>query len=64
MQCDYRDSQINYLSLCLYRDEMEEVVASVYDLMGKTADPQLEEELIKQRVDAMFQVHKGCVSSH
>ena len=43
---------------------MEEVVASVYDLMGKTADPQLEEELIKQRVDAMFQVHKGCVSSH
>ena len=46
------------------RDEMEEVVASVYDLMGKTADPQLEEELIKQRVDAMFQVHKGCVSSH
>ena len=43
---------------------MEEVVASVYDLMGKTADPQLEEELIKQRVDAMFQVHKGFVSSH
>ena len=35
---------------------MEEVVASVFDLMGKTADPQLEEEIIKQRVDAMFRV--------
>ena len=39
---------------------MEEVVASVFDLMGKTADPQLEEEVVKQRVDAMFKV-KGCV---
>ena len=35
---------------------MEEVVASVFDLMGKTADPQLEEQLINQRVDTMFQV--------
>lgn len=35
---------------------MEEVVASVFDLMGKTADPHLEEELIKERVDAMFEV--------
>ena len=31
-------------------------MASVFDLMGKTADPQLEEQLINQRVDTMFQV--------
>jgi hypothetical protein len=35
---------------------MEEVVGSVFDLMGKTADPLLEEELIHQRVDCMFEV--------
>lgn len=35
---------------------MVEVVASVFDLMGKTADPQMEELLIHQRVDDMFQV--------
>ena len=43
---------------------MEEVVASVFDLMGKTADPHLEEELVRQRVDAMFKVHlfyTGCL---
>ena len=36
--------------------EMEEVVASVFDLMGKTSEPQLEEEFLKARVDNMFHV--------
>ena len=40
----------------LNRDEMVEVVASVFDLMGKTADPQSEEEFVHQRVDIMFKV--------
>ena len=35
---------------------MEEVVFSVFDLIGKTSDPQLEEEFIKTRVDKMFHV--------
>ena len=35
---------------------MEEVVASVFDLMGKTADPNLEDEFLKHRVDCMFHV--------
>ena len=35
---------------------MEEVVASVFDLMGKTVDPNLEDEFLKHRVDCMFHV--------
>ena len=35
---------------------MEEVVASVFDLMGKTTEPQLEEQLVRNRVDEMFNV--------
>lgn len=40
----------------LYREEMEDVVGSVFDLMGRTSDPILEEEVINQRVDHMFEV--------
>ena len=35
---------------------MEDVVGSVFDLMGRTSDPLLEEEVINQRVDFMFEV--------
>ena len=45
-----------YLILIYFRMEMEEVVASVFDLMGKTSEPQLEEEFLKSRVDNMFLV--------
>lgn len=38
------------------REEMEDVVGSVFDLMGRTADPLLEEEVISQRVDIIFEV--------
>ena len=30
---------------------MEDVVGSVFDLMGRTSDPIMEEEFINQRVD-------------
>lgn len=39
------------------REEMEDVVGSVFDLMGRTSDPILEEEVINQRVDHMFEVY-------
>ncbi len=35
---------------------MEDVVASVFDLMGKTSDPQSDEVIVNRRVDQMFQV--------
>jgi len=37
------------------REEMEDVVGSVFDLMGRTSDPIMEEEFINQRVDLMFE---------
>jgi len=46
----YDQDKDGYIS----RMEMEEVVASVFDLMGKTSEPQLEEEFLKARVDNMF----------
>jgi len=46
----YDQDRDGYIS----RGEMEEVVASVFDLMGKTADPNLEDEFLKHRVDCMF----------
>ena len=35
---------------------MEDVVGSVFDLMGRTSDPILEEEVINERVDHLFEV--------
>ena len=34
---------------------MEDVVGSIFDLMGRTADPLLGEELISKRVDTIFE---------
>ena len=39
-----------------WQTSLEEVVASVFDLMGKTTEPQLEEQLVRNRVDEMFNV--------
>ena len=35
---------------------MEDVVGSIFDLMGRTGDPMAEEELINERVDKIFEV--------
>lgn len=35
---------------------MEDVVGSVFDLVGRTSDPLLEEEVINERVNKIFQV--------
>jgi hypothetical protein len=39
-----------------FREEMEDVVGSVFDLVGRTSDPILEEEVINERVNRIFQV--------
>jgi hypothetical protein len=36
---------------------MEDVVGSVFDLVGRTSDPILEEEVINERVNRIFQVN-------
>ena len=38
------------------REEMEDVVGSVFDLMGRTGDPAAEEEIINERVNFIFEV--------
>jgi len=35
---------------------MEDVVGSVFDFMGRTSDTLLEEEVISERFDTIFQV--------
>ena len=40
----------------LFRVELEDVVGSVFDLVGRTSDPILEEEVINERVNRIFQV--------
>ena len=41
---------------------MEDVVGSVFDLMGRTADPLQEEEVISDRVDVIFEVSRNMKS--
>jgi Ca2+-binding EF-hand superfamily protein len=38
------------------REEMEDVVGSVFDLMGRTGETAQEEEIISERVDRIFEV--------
>ncbi|XP_046431009.1 Kv channel-interacting protein 1-like isoform X1 [Neodiprion fabricii] len=44
---------------CITRDEMTDIVTAVYDLMGKFADPNLDHEGIRDKVDRMFQKMDG-----
>ena len=50
----YDQDRDGYIS----REEMEDVVGSVFDLMGRTGDPVAEEEIIAERVSQMFEVSK------
>ncbi|XP_011158065.1 Kv channel-interacting protein 4 isoform X2 [Solenopsis invicta] len=44
---------------CITREEMTDIVNAVYELMGKFADPNLDHEGVRQRVDRMFQKMDG-----
>ena len=48
---------IHKIKIIFNREEMEDVVGSVFDLMGRTSDPILEEEVINARVDYIFEVN-------
>lgn len=41
---------------CITREEMTDIVTAVYDLMGKVAEPSVDEDTVKERVDSIFQV--------
>lgn len=44
---------------CITREEMTDIVTAVYELMGKFADPNLDQEGVREKVDRMFQVRRN-----
>jgi len=46
------------------RDEMLNIVTSIYDMIGKCAVPAVEESAIIQHVDHIFQVGYGPIVVH
>lgn len=43
---------------CITREEMTDIVSAIYDLMGKLAEPCIDEDTVKEKVDRIFQVRK------
>lgn len=41
---------------CITKEEMTDIVTAIYELMGKIAEPCVDEETIKEKVDRIFQV--------
>lgn len=41
---------------CVTKEEMTEIVNAVYDLMGKIAEPMIDEDVVKEKVERLFQV--------
>ncbi|KAK4882176.1 hypothetical protein RN001_005495 [Aquatica leii] len=39
---------------CITRDEMTDIVSAVYDLMGKLAEPSIDDDTVKEKVDMLF----------
>ncbi|CAH0553246.1 unnamed protein product [Brassicogethes aeneus] len=39
---------------CITREEMTDIVTAVYELMGKLAEPSIEEDTVKEKVDSIF----------
>lgn len=35
---------------------MTDIVSAIYDLMGKVAEPSVDEDTVKEKVDRIFQV--------
>lgn len=42
------------------REEMTDIVTAIYDLMGKVAEPCIDEDTVKEKVDRIFQVSGKC----
>jgi Ca2+-binding EF-hand superfamily protein len=41
---------------CISREEMTDVVTAIYELMGKFAEPCVDESTVRDKVDHIFQV--------
>ncbi|KAK5650171.1 hypothetical protein RI129_001200 [Pyrocoelia pectoralis] len=39
---------------CITREEMTDIVTAVYDLMGKVAEPCIDDDTVKEKVDMLF----------
>lgn len=47
---------------CITREEMTDIVSAIYDLMGKVAEPSVDEDTVKDKVDRIFQViHRSLI---
>nr|CAD7266400.1 unnamed protein product [Timema shepardi] len=40
---------------CITKEEMTDIVSAIYDLMGKFAEPCVDDETVKEKVDRIFQ---------
>lgn len=41
---------------CITREEMTDIVTAVYELMGKLAEPCIDDDTVKEKVDLLFSV--------
>lgn len=41
---------------CVTKEELTEIVSSVYDLMGKVVDSNLDDDIVQEKVERIFQV--------
>lgn len=41
---------------CITREEMTDIVTAIYELMGKLAEPSVDDDTIKDKVDRIFEV--------
>lgn len=42
---------------CITKEEMTEIVSAIYDLMGRIVDPAADEEIVRDKVERLFQVN-------
>lgn len=41
---------------CITKEEMTDIVTAIYDLMGRVSDPLVEDDIVQQKVERLFQV--------
>lgn len=44
---------------CITKEEMTDIVTAIYDLMGRVSDPLVEDDIVQQKVERLFQVREN-----
>lgn len=42
------------------KEEMTEIVTAIYDLMGKIVEPMIDDEVVREKVEKLFEVRVGA----